>query len=67
LILDLAELENGPDSHHMGDNLNPDVPEFIPVTVRIQDGSGDHNSAETEKCEEGQQWCEIADTNHRGM
>jgi hypothetical protein len=65
LILDLAELENGTDSHHMGENLNPDVPEFIPVTVRIQDESGDHNSTETERSG-GEQRCENLETSHKG-
>ncbi|KDR07137.1 la-related protein 1B isoform X2 [Zootermopsis nevadensis] len=61
VTLDLDELENGTDFHHMGENLNPDVPEFIPVTVRIQDESGDHISTETE----GEQWNEGLETGRK--
>jgi hypothetical protein len=66
ITFDLAEHENGTDSHHMGENLNPDVPEFIPVTVRIQDENGDHNSTETERGESGQHY-ENLEINYTGM
>jgi hypothetical protein len=62
----LTDLQNGVDFHHVGENLNPDVPEFIPVTVRIQGETGDQNLAETERSESEQQ-CEDLEISHKGI
>ncbi|KAJ4452116.1 hypothetical protein ANN_03633, partial [Periplaneta americana] len=56
LAIDGPELQNGrvevsTDSHHVVDNLNPDVPEFIPVTARVQGENGDQNTPQTENTE----------------
>jgi hypothetical protein len=63
---DLTDLQNGVDFLHVGENLNPDVPEFIPVTVRIRDENGDQNLAETERGESEEQ-CEDQEINHEGI
>jgi hypothetical protein len=63
---DLTDLHNGVDFHHVGENLNPDVPEFIPVTVRIRGENGDRNLAETERSESEEQ-CEDLEINHEGI
>jgi hypothetical protein len=50
----------------VGENLNPDVPEFIPVTVRVRGENGDQNLAETERSESEEQ-CEDLEISHGGM
>ena len=66
LAADVAELQNGLEFHHVGENLNPDVPEFVPVTVRFQGENGHCNSAETERSDSEQQ-CEELEIRHKGM
>lgn len=66
LTADVAELQNGIDFHHVGENLNPDVPEFIPVTVRFQGENGVCNSADTETSDREQK-CEEVEISHKGM
>ncbi|XP_023719871.1 la-related protein 1 isoform X3 [Cryptotermes secundus] len=55
ITVDLTDHQNGVDLHHVGENLNPDVPEFIPVTVRVRGETGDQDLAETERSESGEQ------------
>jgi hypothetical protein len=50
----------------VGENLNPDVPEFVPVTVRIQGENGDQNVAERERSEDEEQR-EDQESSHKGM
>jgi len=66
LTADVAELQNGLELNHVGENLNPDVPEFVPVTVRFQGENGHWNSAETERSDSEQQ-CEELEIHHKGM
>lgn len=56
LTVDLTDQQNGVDLHHVGENLNPDVPEFIPVTVRVRGENGDQDLAQTERSESGEQY-----------
>jgi hypothetical protein len=65
LTADVAELQNGLEFHNVGENLNPDVPEFVPVTVRCQGENGHLNSAETERSDSEQQ-CEELEIRHKG-
>jgi hypothetical protein len=65
LEADVAELPNGIEFHHVGENLNPDVPEFIPVTVRFQGENGICHSAETERSDSERQ-CEKLEISHKG-
>jgi hypothetical protein len=62
----LTELQNGTDAHHVVENLNPDVPEFVPVTARIQSENGDQISAETERTENGRLH-EDLEISHKGL
>lgn len=66
MAVDLTDLQNGIDFQHVGENLNPDVPEFIPVTVRIHGEEGDQNAAETGRSE-GEDQCEDLEVSHKGM
>lgn len=66
LTADVAELQNGLEFHHVGENLNPDVPEFVPVTVRFQGENGNWNSAEAER-RDSEQHCEDLEIHHKGM
>jgi hypothetical protein len=66
LTVDLTDDQNGVDFRHLGENLNPDVPEFVPVTVRIRGENGDRNLAETERSESEEQ-CEDLEISLEGM
>ncbi|PSN55349.1 hypothetical protein C0J52_01845, partial [Blattella germanica] len=55
-----AELQNGIadlslDSPHLNDNLNPDVPEFIPVNVRYHEETITQNSVGAESADDVEQ------------
>lgn len=65
-LTDLSDIQNGIDFLHVGENLNPDVPEFVPVTVRIRGENGDQNVAEREK-REGEEQYEDQEISHKGM
>ena len=47
-----GNVEKGSDTFHLNENLNPDVPEFIPVTVRLKGETSENNVGEKEKTEE---------------
>jgi hypothetical protein len=65
-LTDLTDLQNGLDFCHVGENLNPDVPEFIPVTVRIQGENDDQNLAQAEGSE-SEEHREDKEVSHEGM
>ena len=47
-----GNVEEIADSIHLNENLNPDVPEFVPVTARLTEEMPDKNNEEPVKTEE---------------